>query len=179
MRLLLKTVLAVAMIGAVFPAAAQTTPGPVHCGDLPDAAKTACREAFELLTRDTGAEDAEIVVAVTADTQGWRHEYRLPPTADSTGLTCIVPGPINLRRDGDTRLLVTASDTIHTWQVPALDLKIDAIPGRIDELTIHPTKEGRFAGHLSDGGGTPPEMLVMAPDAYEVWQRETLVKSCR
>ena len=44
------------------------------------------------------------------------------------------------------RLLVTASDVIHTWYVPALGIKIDAMPGRLNQVRVcRPTQFLDFA----------------------------------
>jgi len=49
-----------------------------------------------------------------------------------------------------TRFLVTSSDVIHSWAVPALGIKIDACPGRINSISILPTKEGVYFGQCSE-----------------------------
>jgi cytochrome c oxidase subunit 2 len=42
-----------------------------------------------------------------------------------------------------SRLLITAGDVIHCWTIPSLFLKIDAIPGRLNQLSFSfPIKRG-------------------------------------
>lgn len=48
------------------------------------------------------------------------------------------------------RVLVTSADVIHCWAVPALGIKIDACPGRINTISIMPTKCGVFYGQCSE-----------------------------
>jgi len=46
----------------------------------------------------------------------------------------------------EIRLLVTASDVIHAWTVPALGVKADAIPGRLNQLRLILNRAGVFYG---------------------------------
>lgn len=48
------------------------------------------------------------------------------------------------------RLLVTSADVIHCWAVPSLGIKIDACPGRINTVSIMPTKCGVYYGQCSE-----------------------------
>ena len=48
------------------------------------------------------------------------------------------------------KIEVTASDVLHSWAVPALGAKIDAIPGRSNEINLWITKEGTFYGQCSE-----------------------------
>lgn len=59
--------------------------------------------------------------------------------------TCIVL-PVN----SVTRLLITSTDVIHCWAVPSLGIKIDAVPGRINSLSILPQKVGFYYGQCSE-----------------------------
>lgn len=49
-----------------------------------------------------------------------------------------------------TRFLVTSSDVIHSWAVPAMGIKIDACPGRINAVSILPTRAGIYYGQCSE-----------------------------
>lgn len=44
------------------------------------------------------------------------------------------------------RILVTAADVIHSWAVPSLGLKVDAIPGRLNVAAFQALREGIFYG---------------------------------
>jgi cytochrome c oxidase subunit 2 len=48
------------------------------------------------------------------------------------------------------RLLVTSSDVIHSWAVPSLGVKIDAIPGRLSQVGLYIKREGVFYGQCSE-----------------------------
>jgi cytochrome c oxidase subunit 2 len=49
-----------------------------------------------------------------------------------------------------TQIIVTSSDVIHSWTVPALGIKIDAIPGRIRQAACFPLYTGIFYGQCSE-----------------------------
>ena len=50
----------------------------------------------------------------------------------------------------DIRILVTAADVIHSWTVPALGLKVDAIPGRLNQLAVSINIPGIYYGQCSE-----------------------------
>ena len=49
-----------------------------------------------------------------------------------------------------TRILVTAADVLHSWAVPSLGVKMDACPGRLNQTTLFPNREGVFYGQCSE-----------------------------
>lgn len=48
------------------------------------------------------------------------------------------------------RVLVTANDVLHCWAVPSLGVKIDAVPGRINQTSIFIKRPGVFRGQCSE-----------------------------
>jgi cytochrome c oxidase subunit 2 len=80
-----------------------------------------------------------LVVTVEGHQFYWLYEY---PDGISTidTLTLPVDRPVTLR------LSAPDGDVIHSWWVPALGGKRDAIPGRVNELKLYPTKTGTYAG---------------------------------
>lgn len=50
----------------------------------------------------------------------------------------------------EIRILVTAADVIHSWTVPRLGVKVDAIPGRLNQLGFTATRPGVFYGQCSE-----------------------------
>nr|YP_010250545.1 cytochrome c oxidase subunit II [Cerceris quinquefasciata]QTV22614.1 cytochrome c oxidase subunit II [Cerceris quinquefasciata] len=49
-----------------------------------------------------------------------------------------------------TRILISSTDVIHSWTVPSLAIKIDAIPGRINQNWIMTLRYGQFFGQCSE-----------------------------
>nr|YP_009694103.1 cytochrome c oxidase subunit II [Sphaeronemoura grandicauda]QEI04382.1 cytochrome c oxidase subunit II [Sphaeronemoura grandicauda] len=48
------------------------------------------------------------------------------------------------------RMLVTAADVLHSWTVPALGVKIDATPGRLNQTSFLMSRPGLFFGQCSE-----------------------------
>nr|YP_010338863.1 cytochrome c oxidase subunit 2 [Neorhodella cyanea]UNJ18813.1 cytochrome c oxidase subunit 2 [Neorhodella cyanea] len=48
------------------------------------------------------------------------------------------------------RLIVTGSDVIHSWSVPSFGIKIDALPGRLNQNSLFVKREGLFYGMCSE-----------------------------
>lgn len=58
--------------------------------------------------------------------------------------------PINVQ----IRILVTATDVIHSWTIPSLGIKIDATPGRLNQTNFIINRPGLFFGQCSEICGT-------------------------
>lgn len=50
----------------------------------------------------------------------------------------------------NTRIIVSSTDVIHSWTVPSIGVKVDAIPGRLNQLILYPTKPGLYYGQCSE-----------------------------
>nr|YP_010957280.1 cytochrome c oxidase subunit II [Albatrossia pectoralis]WMY90581.1 cytochrome c oxidase subunit II [Albatrossia pectoralis] len=48
------------------------------------------------------------------------------------------------------RVLTSAEDVLHSWAVPALGVKMDAVPGRLNQMTFINTRPGVFYGQCSE-----------------------------
>lgn len=79
------------------------------------------------------------------------------------------------------KLLVTATDVIHSWAVPALGIKADAIPGRLQKINLFIQREGVFYGQCSElcgalHGFMPIVVEAVSPQTYAAhakkWYRE-------
>jgi len=72
------------------------------------------------------------------------------------------------------RILTTASDVIHSWWVPELAIKRDAIPGFINESWFQAEKEGVYRGQCAelcgkDHGFMPIVVEVKSVEGYKQW----------
>nr|AAZ86551.1 cytochrome oxidase subunit II [Godyris zavaleta]ABV83470.1 cytochrome oxidase subunit II [Godyris zavaleta matronalis] len=61
-----------------------------------------------------------------------------------------VDNRIILPMNNQIRVLVTATDVIHSWTVPALGVKIDANPGRLNQTSFFINRPGMFFGQCSE-----------------------------
>lgn len=71
-------------------------------------------------------------------------------------------------------MLVTASDVIHAWTIPAFASKIDAVPGRLNETWFKVEKEGIYFGQCSELCGRnhtymPIVVKAVSQEAYDEW----------
>nr|YP_008757783.1 cytochrome c oxidase subunit II [Catopsilia pomona]AFP58837.1 cytochrome c oxidase subunit II [Catopsilia pomona] len=61
-----------------------------------------------------------------------------------------VDNRIILPMNNQIRILVTATDVIHSWTVPALGVKVDANPGRLNQTNFFINRPGIFFGQCSE-----------------------------
>nr|QEG58682.1 cytochrome c oxidase subunit II [Oberea yaoshana] len=52
--------------------------------------------------------------------------------------------------ESQIRLIVTAADVIHSWTIPSLGVKIDATPGRLNQVSFSLNRTGLFFGQCSE-----------------------------
>jgi cytochrome c oxidase subunit 2 len=72
------------------------------------------------------------------------------------------------------RVLMTSSDVIHSWAIPAFGVKTDAVPGRLNETWFQADKTGIFYGQCSElcgvsHGFMPIEIRVVEQDVFNGW----------
>nr|YP_009710904.1 cytochrome c oxidase subunit II [Tinaminyssus melloi]QGA47507.1 cytochrome c oxidase subunit II [Tinaminyssus melloi] len=72
------------------------------------------------------------------------------------------------------RLLVTSFDVIHSWTIPSLGVKIDAVPGRINQINFLAYRPGLFFGQCSEICGAnhsfmPICMEVTSLNNFMLW----------
>jgi cytochrome c oxidase subunit 2 len=79
------------------------------------------------------------------------------------------------------RVLVTGADVIHSFAVPSFGIKIDAIPGRINETWFKATREGMYYGQCSELCGRdhafmPIAVRVVSDQEFQAWLAEAKKK---
>jgi len=85
-----------------------------------------------------------------------------------------VDNPLVVPVGAKVRLLLTASDVIHSWWVPDLGGKRDAIPGFVNEFWFKADKEGVYRGQCAelcgrDHGFMPVVVNVVSEQEYDDW----------
>ncbi|MDX5359757.1 MAG: cytochrome c oxidase subunit II [Alphaproteobacteria bacterium] len=76
--------------------------------------------------------------------------------------------------DTVVKLQVTAADVIHNWAMPAFGIKMDAVPGRLNETWFKAQREGTFYGQCSELCGVnhafmPIMVKVVSKENFEKW----------
>ena len=150
--------------------------------------------SFQLLTAQYSPEDPQLTVKATGYQWYWGYEYQTetPVSFDSlilkegeraaAGKENLAVYPRLLAVDNEVvvpvgttvRLLVTAADVIHSWTIPAFGVKMDAIPGRINEAWFKADKEGLYYGQCSELCGKdhaymPIAVRVVSDEQYSTW----------
>jgi heme/copper-type cytochrome/quinol oxidase subunit 2 len=50
----------------------------------------------------------------------------------------------------EVRLLITSADVLHSWAVPSFGVKMDAVPGRLNQIILNIYKPGLYYGQCSE-----------------------------
>jgi len=157
--------------------------------------------ATTALVRMEDSSGAEMTVKITGFQWRWKYEYldqeiSFISSLDSTSNAArqlnsgVAPESIeNYLREVDRPLvlpvgrkikfLITADDVIHSWWVPALGWKRDAIPGFINEAWTNIDEPGTYRGQCAelcgkDHGFMPIVVIALAEDDFESWVKEQL-----
>ena len=88
-----------------------------------------------------------------------------------------VDNPVVVPVDKKIRILTTGNDVIHSWWVPALGIKQDAIPGFVRDTWFKADRLGTFRGQCTelcgkDHGFMPVVVEVVSADKYSAWVGE-------
>nr|YP_009259122.1 cytochrome c oxidase subunit II [Odontamblyopus lacepedii]ALN11263.1 cytochrome c oxidase subunit II [Odontamblyopus lacepedii] len=67
--------------------------------------------------------------------------------------------------EAPVRVLVTAEDVLHSWAVPALGVKMDAVPGRLNQTAFITSRPGVFYGQCSEICGANHSFMPIAVEA--------------
>ncbi|HEY5775907.1 MAG TPA: cytochrome c oxidase subunit II [Xanthomonadales bacterium] len=92
-----------------------------------------------------------------------------------------VDRPLVLPVGRKIKFLITADDVIHSWWVPALGWKRDAIPGFVNEAWTNIEKPGTYRGQCAelcgkDHGFMPIVVIALAEDEFDSWVNEQLAE---
>ncbi len=139
-------------------------------------------------------DDAELDILVTGYQWKWKYEY-LDENGDNvsffsnlaTSQEAIynsepkdanylleVDEPLVIPTNTKVRFLVTANDVIHSWWVPEIAVKRDAIPGFINETWTNVPQEGIYRGQCTElcgayHGFMPVVVHAVSPDEFSAW----------
>jgi cytochrome c oxidase subunit II len=152
--------------------------------------------SFNLLTAQYSPPDADMTIKATGYQWYWGYEYQTEAEAEvsfdslllqdgdraGAGKEDMAAYPRLLAVDNElvvpvdqtVRLLVTGADVIHSFAMPSFGLKMDAIPGRLNETWFHAEREGLYYGQCSELCGKdhaymPIAIRVVSQDQYNAW----------
>ena len=79
-----------------------------------------------------------------------------------------VDNKVVIPTDTHIRLIVTGADVIHSFAVPSLGLKIDAVPGRLNQTSMLAERTGTFYGQCSEICGVYHGFMPIAIEAVSI-----------
>ncbi|WP_133770137.1 cytochrome c oxidase subunit II [Enterovirga rhinocerotis] len=154
--------------------------------------------SFRLLRKQLIIPPADITIKTTGHSWYWEYEYAgdkdgkggFKFDANLVEEKDLKPGQLRLlATDNDVvvpvnkivRLQVTAADVIHAFAVPSFGIKIDAMPGRMNETWFKAEREGVYHGQCSELCGQrhaymPITVKVVSEAAYAAWLAEAQKK---
>jgi cytochrome c oxidase subunit 2 len=108
-------------------------------------------------------------IAVTGEQWWWRVRY-FPAGSAPVDLANEIRLPVGER----VEFSLHSPDVIHSFWIPALGGKIDMIPGRVNRLTLEPTRTGVFRGACAEYCGTSHALMsfsvmVQEPEDFARW----------
>jgi cytochrome c oxidase subunit 2 len=132
-------------------------------------------------------EDADLTLKVTGYQWYWGYQYPDNNIEEYTSYMIpesdLKPGDIRLLSvDNEVvlpvgkkiRIQTTAADVIHNWAVPAFAIKIDAVPGRLNETWVQIKEEGTYYGQCSElcgkgHGFMPIQIRAVSESEFDKW----------
>lgn len=150
--------------------------------------------SFKLLFAMDRTEAADYTLKVTGHQWYWSYAYPDLNVAFDANIApdeTLQPGqPRLLATDNAVyvpvgavvRVQTTADDVIHDWSVPAFGIKLDAIPGRLNESWFKVEKPGIYYGNCAqlcgvNHGFMPIEVHAVAKEEFDAWVAQTAQKS--
>lgn len=142
--------------------------------------------SFRLLFAYHDMPEPDLTVKVTGNQWNWAYEYpdqgvaeyisnMLPEDRTTPQLYRLAADEPMVVPVGQTvRLLITASDVIHAVALPAFGLKVDAVPGRVNETWFNAERTGVFYGQCSELCGVdhafmPIQINVVTQAEFAAW----------
>ena len=144
--------------------------------------------SFNLLAYEEITPESDLTIKAMGSQWYWDYEYltngdftftsRMLPKdqaqAQNRPYKLAVTEPVYVPVNATVRVIVTGMDVIHSWAVPAFGVKMDAVPGRINDTWFKATKEGVYYGQCSELCGAdhafmPIEVHVVSKPEFDAW----------
>ncbi len=147
--------------------------------------------SFNLLYYMDRTAESEMTLKVVGHQWFWSYEYpdqkeiafdafMVQEDALEEGQTRLLStdAPVVLPVDTNIRILITADDVIHSWAMPAMGIKTDAVPGRLNETWVRIEEEGTYYGQCSElcgvyHGFMPIEIRAISRADFDAWVTAT------
>lgn len=115
-------------------------------------------------------------VAFSSDNDLQFDSYMIPTSDLKIGRFRLleVDNRVKLPTNTHIRLLITASDVLHSWAIPSFGVKVDACPGRLSQASLFIKRHGVFYGQCSEicginHGFMPIVVEAISPKRFIAW----------
>ena len=144
--------------------------------------------SFKLLFEEHDMPKPYMTVKVTGRQWNWDYEYpdqkisafTSTPMTETDAKAQNLPylletnAPMIVPVNQVVRVQLTAEDVIHSWSVPAFGVKLDAVPGRLNQTWFKADRTGTFYGQCSQLCGInhsymPIEVKVVSQSDFAAW----------
>ena len=138
--------------------------------------------SFRLLFEELDVPKADLTIKATGKQWYWSYAYPDNGKFEFDSLLATDKQPRLLAVDNEIvvpinkviRVQVTGADVIHSFAVPAFGIKIDSVPGRLNETWFKATKEGMYYGQCSELCGKdhafmPIAVRVVSDQEFAPW----------
>nr|YP_010958791.1 cytochrome c oxidase subunit 2 [Demobotys pervulgalis]WNB40539.1 cytochrome c oxidase subunit 2 [Demobotys pervulgalis] len=79
-----------------------------------------------------------------------------------------VDNRITLPMNNQIRIMVTATDVIHSWTIPSLGVKVDANPGRLNQTNFFISRPGIYYGQCSEICGANHSFMPIVVESISI-----------
>jgi cytochrome c oxidase subunit 2 len=122
-------------------------------------------------------DDIEFISSLHSDSNAARRLASGTNPASVENYLLEVDNPLVLPANTKIKFLITADDVIHSWWVPSLGWKRDAVPGFINEAWTEIMEPGVYRGQCAelcgkDHGFMPIVLNVLPRDEYATWAED-------
>ncbi|MFM9119937.1 MAG: cytochrome c oxidase subunit II [Acidimicrobiaceae bacterium] len=128
---------------------------------------------FGVIFKLAKTDDTEMIINVTGQQWWWEYDY---PVQNEFGITqpIITSGQLVMPVGTKVLLRETSRDVIHSYWIPALNGKRDAVPGRIHTLRLEADKPGIYAGQCTEFCGLSHanmrmEAVALSTEDFAKW----------
>ena len=146
--------------------------------------------SFKLLYQQEKSENYDMTVKVIGHQWYWEYEYpdhgdfyfesymvQEQDLEEGDLRLLTVDNPLVIPANKNIQILITAGDVLHSWAVPSMGLKTDAVPGRLNETWVNVKEPGVYRGQCSEicgsGHGFMPVVVKVLPEReFMAWANE-------
>ena len=128
---------------------------------------------FGVIFKLAKTDDTEMIINVTGQQWWWEYDY---PVQNEFGITqpIITSGQLVMPVGTKVLLRETSRDVIHSYWIPALNGKRDAVPGRIHTLRLEADEPGIYAGQCTEFCGLSHanmrmEAVALSKEDFAKW----------